>query len=186
MQKHCVQWLSSWFGIDNMSPCDVKEQWSSYQKCDQTHHDPTMRKCVGPMCWTPSSSDQKAGLREATVASVLVDVIGTAQTAGTIGKAEIEKTYKISRRIEAEERGLDSAMMVFTSTQQEVDEQWGLYEGWVIPLRSHLSEHPPVCTIATLYVSCNLIHDAEYLSAAQKENLSTSVPLIAAQWTIIL
>ena len=21
-------------------------------------------------------------------------------------------------------------MMVFTSTQQEVDEQWGLYEGW--------------------------------------------------------
>ena len=51
--------------------------------------------------------------------------------AGTIGKAEIEKTYKISRRIEAEERGLDSAMMVFTSTQQEVDEQWGLYEGWV-------------------------------------------------------
>ena len=22
-------------------------------------------------------------------------------------------------------------MMVFTSTQQEVDEQWGLYEGWV-------------------------------------------------------
>ena len=49
---------------------------------------------------------------------------------GTISKPEIEKTYKISRRIEAEERGLDSAMMVFTSTQQEVDEQWGLYEGY--------------------------------------------------------
>lgn len=49
--------------------------------------------------------------------------------AGTISKTEIEKTYKISRRIEAEERGLDGAMMVFTSTQQEVDEQWGLYEG---------------------------------------------------------
>ncbi len=49
--------------------------------------------------------------------------------AGTISRAEIEKSYKISRRVEAEERGLDSAIMVFTSTQQEVDEQWGLYEG---------------------------------------------------------
>lgn len=45
---------------------------------------------------------------------------------------EIEKTYKISRRIEAEERGLDSAMMVFTSTQQEIDQQWGLYEGCAV------------------------------------------------------
>lgn len=49
--------------------------------------------------------------------------------AGTISRAEIEKTYKISRRVEAEERGLDSAAMVFTSTQQEIDQQWGLYEG---------------------------------------------------------
>lgn len=48
---------------------------------------------------------------------------------GTISRSEIEKTYKISRRIEAEERGLDSAMMVFTSTQQEIDQQWGLYDG---------------------------------------------------------
>jgi hypothetical protein len=32
--------------------------------------------------------------------------------------------------VEAEERGLDSAVVVLTSTQQEVDEQWGLYDGW--------------------------------------------------------
>lgn len=37
-----------------------------------------------------------------------------------MSKAEIEDSYKISRRIEGEERGLDQATMVFTSTQQEV------------------------------------------------------------------
>ena len=37
-----------------------------------------------------------------------------------MSKAEIEDSYKISRRIEGEERGLDYATMVFTSTQQEV------------------------------------------------------------------
>lgn len=40
--------------------------------------------------------------------------------AGTTSKEEIEANYKISRRIEAEERALDAATMVFTSTQQEV------------------------------------------------------------------
>ena len=44
-------------------------------------------------------------------------------------RAEIEHTYKINRRVEAEERALDSAIMVFTSTEQEIDEQWGLYDG---------------------------------------------------------
>jgi hypothetical protein len=37
-----------------------------------------------------------------------------------MSKAEIEDSYKISRRIEGEERALDYATMVFTSTQQEV------------------------------------------------------------------
>jgi hypothetical protein len=37
--------------------------------------------------------------------------------------------YRIGRRIEGEERGLDSALCVFTSTPQEVKEQWGLYDG---------------------------------------------------------
>ena len=41
-------------------------------------------------------------------------------------RTEIESTYAISRRIEAEERCMDTAFMVFTSTKQEIDEQWGL------------------------------------------------------------
>ena len=43
----------------------------------------------------------------------------------------MEATYRISRRIEAEERALDAAAAVFTSTGQEVAEQWGLYDGCV-------------------------------------------------------
>ena len=46
--------------------------------------------------------------------------------AGAMTRAEIEEAYAIGRRIEAEERCLDNAMLVFTSTRQEVDEQWGL------------------------------------------------------------
>lgn len=33
-------------------------------------------------------------------------------------RQEVEETYRISSRIEAEERCLDHALMVFTSTQQ--------------------------------------------------------------------
>ena len=61
---------------------------------------------------------------------------------GTISRGEIEKTYKISRRVEAEERGLDSAVMVFTSTQQEIDEQWGLYEGCGSPVECDVHSTP--------------------------------------------
>eukprot|EP01026_Neomeris_dumetosa_P042802 TRINITY_DN3573_c0_g1_i5.p1 TRINITY_DN3573_c0_g1~~TRINITY_DN3573_c0_g1_i5.p1 ORF type:complete len:1098 (-),score=219.39 TRINITY_DN3573_c0_g1_i5:655-3948(-) len=43
---------------------------------------------------------------------------------------DIEEKYAISRRIEGEERALDAAVMTFTSTQQEVDMQWGLYDGY--------------------------------------------------------
>lgn len=44
--------------------------------------------------------------------------------------AEIQAAYRIARRVEAEETGLDAAEMVVTSTKQEVEEQWGLYDGF--------------------------------------------------------
>ncbi|MCU0304411.1 MAG: HAD-IIB family hydrolase [Thermoanaerobaculales bacterium] len=39
----------------------------------------------------------------------------------------IEKRYRMSRRIAAEERVLEAADLVVASTRQEVDEQWGQY-----------------------------------------------------------
>jgi sucrose-phosphate synthase len=60
---------------------------------------------------------------------------------GAMTRSEIEEAYAISRRIEAEERCLDNAVMVFTSTRQEVDEQWGLYDGYSPQLSRVLRFH---------------------------------------------
>lgn len=43
-------------------------------------------------------------------------------------KTEIERQYKISKRIETEEQVISRADMIITSTQQEIEKQFGLYE----------------------------------------------------------
>lgn len=48
--------------------------------------------------------------------------------ASGIKRGEIETTYHISRRIEAEETTLGVAELVITSTQQEIEQQYGLYD----------------------------------------------------------
>ncbi|MEW5317912.1 MAG: hypothetical protein WDW38_009174 [Sanguina aurantia] len=63
---------------------------------------------------------------------------------GTCGRAEMESAYRISRRIEGEERALDAASAVFASTAQEVREQWGLYDGYPEQLSAVLAVRP--CT----------------------------------------
>lgn len=45
-------------------------------------------------------------------------------------KEEINSNYKIMRRIEAEELCLDASEIVITSTRQEIEEQWRLYDGF--------------------------------------------------------
>lgn len=57
---------------------------------------------------------------------------------GRLSREDINTTYKIMRRIEAEELGLDAAEMVVTSTRQEIEEQWGLYDGFDIQLERKL------------------------------------------------
>jgi sucrose-phosphate synthase len=47
---------------------------------------------------------------------------------GGVEPLEMEKRYNLGARIEAEELSLDAAAMVCTSTQQEVDEQYALYD----------------------------------------------------------
>lgn len=48
--------------------------------------------------------------------------------ASGIKRSEIETTYNISRRIDAEETTLGVAERVITSTQQEIDQQYGIYD----------------------------------------------------------
>ncbi|KAK1274724.1 putative sucrose-phosphate synthase 4 [Acorus gramineus] len=57
---------------------------------------------------------------------------------GRLSKEDINATYKIMRRIEGEEFGLDAAEMVVTSTRQEIEEQWGLYDGFDLKLERKL------------------------------------------------
>ncbi|XP_004290259.1 PREDICTED: probable sucrose-phosphate synthase 4 [Fragaria vesca subsp. vesca] len=57
---------------------------------------------------------------------------------GRLSKEDINGTYKIMKRIEAEELGLDAAEMVVTSTRQEIEEQWGLYDGFDLKLERKL------------------------------------------------
>ncbi|KAL3844021.1 hypothetical protein ACJIZ3_001424 [Penstemon smallii] len=45
-------------------------------------------------------------------------------------REEINSTYKIMRRIEAEEISLDVSEVIITSTRQEIEEQWRLYDGF--------------------------------------------------------
>lgn len=49
---------------------------------------------------------------------------------GRLTRDEINATYKIMRRIEAEELSLDASEVVITSTKQEIEEQWRLYDGF--------------------------------------------------------
>lgn len=57
---------------------------------------------------------------------------------GRQSKEDINATYKIMRRIEAEELSLDAAELVITSTQQEIEEQWGLYDGFDVKIEKIL------------------------------------------------
>ncbi|WIA29535.1 hypothetical protein OEZ86_012033 [Tetradesmus obliquus] len=72
---------------------------------------------------------------------------------GTMSRAEIEASYAIGRRIEGEERALDAALLVFTSTQQEVKDQWGLYDGYnadlerVVRTRGRRGRHFPIMRV---------------------------------------
>lgn len=53
---------------------------------------------------------------------------------GRQSREDIDAMYKIMRRIEAEELALDAAELVITSTKQEIEEQWGMYDGFDVKL----------------------------------------------------
>lgn len=60
--------------------------------------------------------------------------------ASGLSRDEIEAKYHMSRRIEAEEETLGVADLIITSTKQEIDEQYGLYDHY---LPDHMRVIPP-------------------------------------------
>ena len=70
--------------------------------------------------------------------------------ASGLKQSDIEQRYNISRRIDAEEETLGVADLVITSTHQEIEEQYGLYDFYqpqrmtVVPPGTDLTQfHPP-------------------------------------------
>lgn len=68
-----------------------------------------------------------------------------------LSREEIEQTYNITRRIDAEEEVLANAALVITSTHNEIEAQYGLYNYYdpermaVIPPGTDLTQfHPPL------------------------------------------
>ncbi|KAF8691306.1 hypothetical protein HU200_040432 [Digitaria exilis] len=53
-------------------------------------------------------------------------------------REQINMTYKIMCRIEAEELSLDASEIVIASTRQEIEEQWNLYDGFEVILARKL------------------------------------------------
>ncbi|KAF2927778.1 probable sucrose-phosphate synthase 3 isoform X2 [Oryza sativa Japonica Group] len=53
-------------------------------------------------------------------------------------REQINMTYKIMCRIEAEELALDASEIVIASTRQEIEEQWNLYDGFEVILARKL------------------------------------------------
>ncbi len=73
--------------------------------------------------------------------------------AAGVTQAALEQTYQISRRIDAEEDTLSVAVRVITSTRQEVDQQYAMYDFYqpermrVVPPGTDLETfHPPAPT----------------------------------------
>jgi sucrose-phosphate synthase len=60
----------------------------------------------------------------------------------------LEKKFNFSQRIEAEEIALETAAMVVTSTNQEVEQQYGLYEHYV---PSRMEVIPPGVDLSAFY-----------------------------------
>lgn len=92
--------------------------------------------------------------------------------ASGITREELESTYKISRRIHAEENTLGVAERIITSTQQEIEQQYGLYDFYqpermrVVPPGTDLTRFfPPDGTEATSAMAAEL---ARFLTQPDK------------------
>ena len=64
--------------------------------------------------------------------------------AGGLGSEQLENKYRMSRRIAAEEMTLSCADLVVTSTRQEVEAQYVLYD-YYLPQRQPQVAIPPAC-----------------------------------------
>ncbi len=75
-----------------------------------------------------------------------------------LSEQRINKQYKMDTRIQAEERIIEKARLIITSTQQEIDKQYGLYKNFK---NGHYVVIPPGIDLETFYPYYNYHFDSE-------------------------
>ncbi len=78
--------------------------------------------------------------------------------AAGLSEQRINKQYKMDTRIQAEERIIEKARLIITSTQQEIDKQYGLYKNFK---NGHYVVIPPGIDLETFYPYYNYHFDSE-------------------------
>ncbi len=94
-----------------------------------------------------------------------------------LSKETIVRRYNIFERIEAEEIALATASMVVTSTHQEVEEQYQLYERYQ---PSTMEVIPPGTDLSRFYPSRNPIHRYPYFQSLRRFLNHPGKPMILA------
>jgi sucrose-phosphate synthase len=95
-------------------------------------------------------------------------------------ETEIERQYKISNRIETEEAIIETADMIITSTQQEIDKQYGLYPNGA---KGSYSVIPPGIDLDTFYPYYDSQIDTDLLSEEAKQTKITLRNELHRFWT---
>ncbi|SHO50911.1 sucrose-phosphate phosphatase [Desulfopila aestuarii] len=95
-------------------------------------------------------------------------------------KSEINRQYKIDTRIDMEERIIAKADMIITSTQQEIDKQYGLYENGP---KAEYAVIPPGIDLDTFYPYYDSQFDADLLTEESKQVKLTLKNELYRFWT---
>jgi sucrose-phosphate synthase len=93
---------------------------------------------------------------------------------------EIERQYKISNRIETEEAIIEEADMIITSTQQEIDKQYGLYANGS---KGSYAVIPPGIDLDAFYPYYDSQIDTDLLSEEAKQTKITLRNELHRFWT---
>lgn len=94
-------------------------------------------------------------------------------------KKEINRQYKINTRIETEEKIIKHADMIITSTQQEIDKQYGLYNN----TSSQLTVIPPGISLDAFYPYYDSELGSELLSEEDKQIQNTLANELHRFWS---
>lgn len=94
--------------------------------------------------------------------------------------AEIERQYKITKRINTEEQVMRKADMIITSTQQEIEKQYGLYDNGAAASYTVI---PPGIDLDTFYPYYDSQFDIDLLSEEAKQTKITLRNELHRFWT---